>query len=129
MEKPKIICICGSTKFYKETIKANYDLTMQGYIVLAVGFYSHTSEEAHGEVVGITPEQKIMLDELHMRKIDLCDEVYVINYKGYIGKSTKNEIDYAKKLGKPIKYMETSKENWYKPVIDQELIDTFDEAR
>lgn len=107
MSKPKIVCLCGSTRFYKQFQKANYELTMQGIIVLSVGFYPHSSEQAHGEHIGITPEQKIALDELHKRKIDLADEVFVLNVNNYIGESTRSEIEYATKLNKPIKYLET----------------------
>lgn len=104
--KPKIICLCGSTKFYKEFQRANYEETMVGNIILSVGFYPHSSQEAHGETIGITPEQKLELDELHKRKIDLADEIYVLNIDGYIGESTRSEIEYAKKAKKLIRYKE-----------------------
>jgi hypothetical protein len=96
--------LCGSTKFYKEFQQANYEETMKGNIVLSVGFYLHSSEQAHGEKVGINDEQKIMLDELHKRKIDLSDEILVINVGGYIGDSTKGEIEYAKEHSKGVRY-------------------------
>ncbi len=102
---PTVVCLCGSTKFYNEYVQANYDITMQGKIVLSVGFFHHALAEAHGETVGITPAQKGFLDELHKRKIDLADEVYVINVGGYIGDSTRSEIDYARVLHKPITYL------------------------
>lgn len=105
-EKPKIVCLCGSTRFYQEFQELNYKETMKGNIVLSVGFYPHASKEMHGESIGITQEQKIRLDELHKRKIDLADEVIVINKGGYIGESTRSEIEYAKKIGKPIVYLE-----------------------
>ncbi len=72
--KPKIVCLCGSTRFYREFQRANYEETMAGRIVLSVGFFMHASEDAHGETWGCTSEQKIALDELHLRKIDLADE-------------------------------------------------------
>jgi cell division protein FtsB len=62
----------------------------------------------HGEQAGCTPEQKIALDELHKRKIDLADEVLVLNVGGYIGESTRSEIEYARKLGKPVRYLESA---------------------
>jgi hypothetical protein len=64
------------------------------------------SGEAHGEHIGITPEDKERLDDLHKRKIDLADEVFVLNKDGYIGSSTRSEIDYATKFKKPIRYLE-----------------------
>lgn len=106
---PCIVCLCGSTRFYKEFQKANYEETMKGNIVLSVGFYPHSSEEMHGEKIGITSEQKTALDELHKRKIDIADEVLVINVDGYIGSSTASEIEYAMSLGKPVRfYIESS---------------------
>lgn len=103
---PEIVCLCGSTRFYDEFQRMNYEFTMQGEIVLSVGFYSRSADKAHGESIECTKEQKIMLDELHKRKIDLCDKVFVINVGGYIGDSTKGEIEYAKIHNKPIEYLE-----------------------
>lgn len=104
--KPKIVCLCGSTRFYKEFVKQNYNETMKGNIVLSVGFYPHSSNEMHGEKIGITSEQKVALDELHKRKIDLCDEVLILNIGGYIGESTKNELEYARSKNKKISFLE-----------------------
>lgn len=103
---PKIVCLCGSTRFYQEFQRANYEETMKGNIVLSVGFCMHSSEAAHGESWGCTPEQKLALDELHKQKIEFADEIYVLNVGGYIGESTANEIAHAKKLGRPIRYLE-----------------------
>lgn len=75
---PRIVCLCGSTRFHKEYIEANYTETMAGRIVLSVGFYPHSSE-VHGEGVGATSEEKAKLDELHLAKIDLADEILVLN--------------------------------------------------
>lgn len=116
---PTIVCLCGSTRFYDVFQRANFDETMAGKIVLSVGFYPHSEERQratwhrpnsdlmrHGETVGITPEQKEQLDQLHMRKIDLCDEVLILNVDGYIGESTARELAYARKLGKPVRFLE-----------------------
>lgn len=114
-EKPTIVCLCGSTRFYEQFQKANYDETMAGRIVLTVGFYPHSSEQAHGEKVGITNEQKAELDELHLRKIDLADEVFVINVNGYVGDSTLSEVAYALWKSKPIRWLEEpfgGRDNW-----------------
>lgn len=104
--KPEVITLCGSTRFYEAFQKANYELTMQGKIILSVGFYPHASEQVHGEHIGITEDDKIKLDELHKRKIDLSDSIFVLNVGGYIGKSTQSEIDYAKRTGKKVVYIE-----------------------
>lgn len=103
---PRRVCLCGSTRFYQQFQEANYRETMAGRIVLSVGFFAHASKEAHGESLGITPGEKLMLDELHKRKIDLSDEILVINVGGYIGESTRSEIEYAKQHSKAVRYLE-----------------------
>ena len=103
---PLVVCLCGSTRFFKEFMLANFNETMAGRIVLSVGFYPHSSEQAHGEHIGISVADKLKLDDLHKRKIDLCNEVLVINVGGYIGESTRSEISYATALGKRIRYLE-----------------------
>jgi len=106
MNKPTVVCLCGSTRFYEEFMQQNYLETMKGNIVLSVGFFLHSSNQVHGETIRITPEQKIMLDELHKRKIDLADEILVINVEGYVGDSTRSEIAYAYSVGKSVRYLE-----------------------
>lgn len=104
---PQIICLCGSTRFYDEFQQANYDLTMAGKIVLSVGFYPHSLAKAgHGEGVGHNSVEKVALDELHKRKIDLADRVLVLNVGGYIGSSTRSEVAYAVAHGVPVDYLE-----------------------
>lgn len=106
-DRPTIVVLCGSTRFDDQFQEANYRLTMAGRIVLSVGFYPHASaEHGHGEGVGHNSAEKITLDELHKRKIDLADEVHVLNVDGYIGESTRSEIAYAEAAGKPITYLE-----------------------
>lgn len=103
---PKVVCLCGSTRFKAAFDEANYQETMAGRIVLSVGFYMHATGNRHGESIGATPDQKVALDELHKRKIDLADEVFVLNVGGYIGESTRSEIEYAEAHGKPVRYLE-----------------------
>lgn len=94
----KIICICGSTRFRDEMAEANRRLTLAGHIVLAPGVFAHSGDT-------ITDEQKAALDSLHFRKIDLADEVLVVDPGGYIGESTSREIEYASRTGKPVRRM------------------------
>lgn len=96
----KIVCLCGSTRFYKAFRDFNKRLTLQGIIVLSIGCERHSDDE-----LGITDEQKIELDELHKCKIDLADEVFILDVGGYIGSSTRSEIEYAESRGKPIRYL------------------------
>ena len=100
-----IVCLCGSTKFKDAFIEANFRETMKGHIVLSVGFFRHTDE-----VRSCTEEEKKMLDALHFDKIELADEVLVLNVGGYIGESTQSELDYAIEHGKNIRYLEAQNE-------------------
>lgn len=95
MTAPKIVTICGSTRFRSEIAEANRLLTLAGYVVLAPGVFAHDGDE-------ITEEQKQALDALHLRKIDLARWVYVVNPGGYIGESTRREIAYARRTGKGV---------------------------
>lgn len=99
--KFKVITLCGSTKFKDEYLKAQKDLTLQGNIVISVGLFGHSGDN---EVW--TEGTKEMLDEMHKRKIDMADEIFVINVGGYIGESTRGEIEYAIRHGKPVNYLE-----------------------
>ena len=107
VDRPTIVVLCGSTRFYDQFLEADYRFTMAGRIVLSVGFYPQASA-AHGRGEGVGPHSvdKIALDELHKRKIDLADEVHVLNVDGYIGDSTRSEIAYAEAAGKPITYFD-----------------------
>lgn len=100
---PDIVCLCGSTKFKQAFIDAQMRETLAGRIVLSVGSYMH-SDPKIADI--ITPAVKRALDELHKRKIDLCDEILVLNVDGYIGESTRGEIDYALRAGKAVRYLE-----------------------
>jgi hypothetical protein len=102
---PSIVCLCGSTRFAEAFRKANYEETMAGRIVLSVGFYPHSSE-IHGEGVGCTADQKAALDELHKRKVELADEVLILNVGGYIGSSTRGELEHAREMGKVVRFLE-----------------------
>lgn len=100
--KYKVVTLCGSTRFKDDFLRIQRDLTLSGYIVISVGLYGHADGEYE---TGINEEIKIMLDDMHKRKIDMSDEVFIINRDGYIGESTRSEIDYAIKAGKTVKYM------------------------
>lgn len=102
--RPKIVTLCGSSRFYHEYQDSYLYETLAGHIVLSIA--SHGTREIHRtrDNIGMTPAQKIMLDELHLRKIDLSDEILVIDVGGYISESTRREIQYAKDTGKPVRY-------------------------
>jgi hypothetical protein len=104
-QRPRIICLCGSTRFIELFAVKTWQLEREGYIVLGCtllpSWYCPIPDH-FGEHQGV----KEQCDQLHLRKIDLADEVFVLNQGGYIGESTRNEIAYAKKLGKPVRYLE-----------------------
>ena len=99
--KYKVITLCGSTKFKEEYLDAQKRLTLEGNIVISVGLFGHSGDnEVWSEGT------KAMLDDMHKRKIDMADEIFVINVGGYIGDSTRSEIEYAKSTGKGVKFLE-----------------------
>lgn len=99
--KYKVITLCGSTKFKEQFIQAQKELTLQGNIVISVGLFGHSGDNE----VWIEGTKE-MLDDMHKRKIDMADAIYVINVGGYIGSSTKSEIEYAKQQSKEVYYLE-----------------------
>ena len=104
----KVITLCGSTRFRAEYERVQKELTLHGNIVISVGLFGHSgdSEVWEGKEEGEWSSTKMMLDDMHLRKIDMADEIYVINRGGYIGESTRREIEYALTQGKKVNYME-----------------------
>lgn len=105
----KIVTLCGSTKFKKEFLEVQKKLTLLGYIVISVGLFGHSGDSEVWENMdeGTLTKTKSMLDDMHKRKIDLSDMIYVINVGGYIGESTRSEIEYAICTGKEVRYLES----------------------
>lgn len=99
--KYHVITLCGSTRFKEQFLEAQKRLTLEGNIVISVRLFGHSGDE---EVW--TPGTKEMLDNMHKRKIDMADAIYVISPGGYIGESTRSEIEYAKANGKKVLYLE-----------------------
>lgn len=99
--KYHVITLCGSTRFKEQFLEAQKRLTLEGNIVISVGLFGHSGDE---EVW--TPGTKEILGNMHKRKIDMADAIYVINPGGYIGESTRSEIEYAKANGKKVLYLE-----------------------
>lgn len=107
VDLPTVVCLCGSTRFIDAFNEARKTETLAGKIVLSIEIVTTQSREHDPQFVN--PEVKAMLDELHLRKIDLADEVLILNVGGYIGESTSRELAYAKEHGKVIRYLETAK--------------------
>ena len=117
-ERPRIVCLCGSTRFYRAFREANLRETLAGKIVLSIGvdFKSDADMLLAGE---LTLADKERLDELHLRKIDLCDEILVLNVDGYVGESTSREICYAERHGKHVRWLESTKVDVFEVAPDQ----------
>ncbi len=99
--KYKVITLCGSTRFKEAILRARKDLTLEGCIVLSPDVFGHSGDDEVWK-----EGMKELLDDLHLRKIDMADEVFVVNVDGYVGESTQREIDYARKVGKEVRYMQ-----------------------
>ena len=94
-----VVTLCGSTRFKAEYEYWQKQLTLQGCIVISVGLFGHSGDP-------LTEAEKVMLDDMHKRKILMADEIFVINKDGYIGASTRSEIDFARRNRIPVRYME-----------------------
>lgn len=104
----KVITLCGSTRFKDDFMRVQKELTLKGNIVISVGLFGHSGDDEvwDGMDEGTLSKTKEMLDDMHKRKIDMADEIFVINVGGYIGNSTRSEIEYAIKNGKKVNYLE-----------------------
>lgn len=98
--RPTVVTLCGSTKFRETFERVQREETLAGRIVLSVGMYGHQ------EGLDMAGAVKAMLDDLHLKKIDRSDEIYVLNCNGYLGESTRREIAYARATGKAIRWLE-----------------------
>lgn len=105
--RPTIVCLCGSTRFWRTFQEAGLRETLAGRIVLSIGAASGTDDQHFGNL----PKEeydavKEMLDQLHLRKVELADECLILNVDGYVGPSTSRELAYARKLGKVVRFWE-----------------------
>ena len=112
VDKYKVITLCGSTQFKDEFMEIQKQLTLEGNIVISVGLFGHSGDDEvwDGLDEGTTSKTKQMLDDMHKRKIDMADEIFAIDVDGYIGESTRSEIEYAIGKGMPIRYL--SEQRW-----------------
>lgn len=101
--RPTIVTLCGSTRFVDEFNRQRVALTQAGEIVLSIELV--TTQAREDDPQHVNPELKARLDELHKRKIDLSDYILVLDVGGYVGPSTRSEIEYAEATGKPVRYL------------------------
>lgn len=106
MNRPQVVCLCGSTKFWEQFRDQGLRWTLDGYIVLSIGISAPDSITFANPNSPDTRRIKAKLDILHLRKIDLADGICVLNVGGYVGESTEREIEYARSTGKWIDYLE-----------------------
>jgi 8-oxo-dGTP pyrophosphatase MutT (NUDIX family) len=102
-QRPTVVCLCGSTRFGEAYREANLRETLAGKIVLSIGCDTKSDHDLAAAGTAINKED---LDLLHLHKIDLADEVLVLNVDGYVGDSTYREIQYARRMGKRVRYLE-----------------------
>ena len=125
IQKYKIVTLCGSTRFKEQFLEVQKRLTLDGCIVISVGLFGHSGDNEVWK-----PGTKEMLDDMHLRKIDLADEIFVINVGGYIGDSTRREIAYAEKTEKKINYLKDLFETVYlADIIERHNIKNENEMR
>lgn len=98
--KRKVVCLCGSTRFKSKFDEVLLKESLKGNVVFSLSVF----EKSDG--VSLTPEQIGILSDVHFSKIDMSDEILVINVDGYIGEQTEREIDYASTLGKTVRFLE-----------------------
>lgn len=110
--KFKVITLCGSTRFKKAYAEWNARLTLEGNVVFSVAMWSHS------EKIEPTEEQKILLDKVHVEKIRLSNEIFVLDVGGYIGESTKKEIAFAKATHKKVRYLSKEYPEWTEDSCD-----------
>jgi len=108
-DRPKIITLCGSSRFPDAFELATLHLSLQGHIVIGLSAFAHADRPQGAKFLLADADEskpeKRAIDELHFRKIDLADEIFVVNLGGYLGTSTKREIAYARQHGKTVHFM------------------------
>jgi hypothetical protein len=100
----KVITLCGSTRFETEFAEVNQRLTLDGCVVISLGMFG-LPDLPGDDWTANSSDLKGRLDGLHLQKIRMADEVYIVDPGGYVGESTQREIAYAESLGKPVRYL------------------------
>jgi hypothetical protein len=105
MSKPKVVTLCGSSRFCQQMAVCAWLIERDEHAIamglhLLPNWYPDCPADHLAEHEGVSAE----MDALHLRKIDLSDEIFVVNCQDYIGSSTRNEVEYARRAGKPIRW-------------------------
>jgi hypothetical protein len=103
LKMPTVVTLCGSTRFAPLFLEVGARETLAGKIVLSIAVSKHAPRDGHGgEALGQDVADR--LDALHRRKIDLSDEVLILNVCGYVGPSTQGEVLHAAATGKRLRW-------------------------
>lgn len=107
--RPTVTTLCGSSRFPDLHMQVMMALTLQGRVVIPMGCYGHADFPVGARFLTSdgdekTPEKQ-QLDQLHFRKIEMSDGIYVVNPGDYVGSSTMREIKHALDLGKNVEFM------------------------
>ena len=109
-----IYTLCGSSRFPQAFHIVNAHLSLKGHVVISLGLFGHADEPQGARFLTADGDEgtneKVSLDRLHFEKIRMSDAIMVINVGGYIGSSTRREIEFAKSLGKRVEYLFPDKE-------------------
>ena len=98
MDQYQTTTICGSMRFFPHMLDAANKLSRERYVVI-MPFVRFSAGEQ------LSDPDKRMLDDMHIYKISISDEIHVVTVENYIGESTRREIEFAKRSGKPITYL------------------------
>ena len=112
----KIITLCGSYKFKNEMAEVAEIMTLAGNCVLTPNELTRDFKDDY------TEEEALMIDLMHKEKIRISDAIIVVNVGGYVGKSTKSEIEFAENLGKEILYLTDLMDSGDMPMTSQEIV-------
>lgn len=112
----KIITVCGSLRFFKEMMEITEKMELEGNCML-VPIYNPLKSNKDN----YSDKDAIMLNKMHKERIKLSDAILVVNVNGYVGNSTKSEIEYAKALNKEIIYYTDLKEESLETQIRKKL--------
>lgn len=106
MHRPEVVCLCDSARFQEQFQRSYLQETLAERIVLSIALTPGGDESLLHLTAPEREQTKALLDKLHRHKIDLADEVLILNVGGYIGESTAGELTYARLLGKRVRFLE-----------------------
>jgi len=105
----KVICLCGSTRFPDAHRMAEMHETMLGNVVIPLAMFGHADQPVGARFLTSDGDEdtagKRLIDGVHFRKIEMADEILVVNVGGYVGSSTLREIKHAQNQGKPVRWL------------------------